>query len=412
MFVNKVVLREALLSAFKQLFIHPLRTILTISGISIGIAALIAMMGIGEGTRQKIITDMEKIGGTGVITVELRGNLNNLQNQENIQEEKLTKDDVISFGQASNLIDSIAPVIIIPSLIFFEKAHFEGQAFGTTPSYREIRDWPVARGRFLTSIDLDHFNNVCVLGSEVNINLLYGADPLGKKIRFRREEFTVVGVMAERNFEAGRWLNNLIFFPVTTVEKRLTGTKKYSRILLKVDQMDSVSIVKEQITRTIERRHPNPDNIIIHSQVDVINSLGRASMLMRFSFGSITLIILMVGGIGIMNLMLVSVTERTREVGIHKAVGAQDSDIFFLFLFESMALSLIGGMIGIFLGIQGGKFLSFAIAVYLDNQVACIISSQSILLGVFFSVFIGIIFGLYPAMKGAKIDPSEALSYE
>lgn len=412
MFVNKVVLREALLSAFKQLFIHPLRTILTISGISIGIAALIAMMGIGEGTRQKVINDMERIGGTGVITVELRGNQNNPQNQKNIQEEKLTKDDVLSFEQSSNLINSIAPVIKLNGLVFFERAHFEGQAFGTTPSYVEIRDWPVERGRFLTSLDLDHENNVCVIGAEVNNSLFFGADPIGKKIRFRGEEFTVVGVMVERNFEAGRWLNDLVLFPITTVEKRLTGSKRYSRILLKVNKMESVSIVKQQVTKTLRNRHPNPDTILIHSQVDVINSLGRASMLMRFSFGSITLIILMVGGIGIMNLMLVSVTERTREVGIHKAVGAQDRDIFFLFLFESMTLSLIGGIIGIIFGIQGGKFLSFAIAMYLDNQVACIISSQSILLAVFFSVFIGVVFGLYPAMKGAKIDPSEALSYE
>ncbi|MBU0486066.1 MAG: ABC transporter permease [Proteobacteria bacterium] len=412
MLVNKVVLREALLSAFKQLSVQPLRTFLTISGISIGIAALIAMMGIGEGTRQKVINDMEKIGGTGVITVELQNMGNNDPNRQNIQKEKLTKKDLTAFEQASNLITGIAPVVHLPGLVFYNDLRFEGQALATTEFYSEIRDWPVEKGRFLTRVDLDYLNNVCVIGSEVKQKLFADDDPIGRKVRFRGEEFSVVGIMAKRNFEAGRWLNDLILLPITTVEKRITGQLDYSSILLKTDKMDTVPLVKDQISLALNNRHPNPGNIVIHSQVDVINSLNRASMLMRFSFGSITLIVLMVGGIGIMNLMLVSVTERTREVGIHKAVGAQDHDILLLFLFEAMTLSLLGGIIGIFFGIQGGNFLSFAIAVYLDNQVACIISNKSIMLAVFFSVFIGIVFGLYPAMKAASIDPSKALSYE
>lgn len=412
MFVNKVVLGEALLSAFKQLFIHPLRTLLTISGIAIGIAALIAMMGIGEGTRQKVIDDMEKIGGTGVISVEMRDAAMNDQDQENIRKDTLTREDLTLFSEVSGLIMSISPVIHVPGMVFFADRRFEGQVYGTNQFYQEIRDWQVERGRFLTRVDLDYASNVCVIGSEVRQNLFAGQDPLGKKIHFRDDEFTVVGVMAERNFEAGRWLNELVLLPVDTVEKRITGQARYTQILVKADKMASVPIVRDQLEKAIQSRHVNPDSIVIHSQVEVINSLERASMLMRFSFGSITLIVLVVGGIGIMNLMLVSVTERTREVGIHKAVGAKNSDIFLLFLFEAMSLSLLGGILGIVSGIQGGRFLSFAIATYLNNQVACIISSKAIMLAVFFSVFTGVIFGLYPAMKAASIDPSKALSYE
>lgn len=412
MFAHNVVVGEALLSAVKQLFIHPLRTFLTISGIAIGIAALIAMMGIGEGTRQKVIDDMERIGGTGVISVEMRDGAMNDQNRDNIQKDKLTREDMALFAQASSLIMSISPVIHVPGMVFFEGLRFEGQVYGTNQFYGDIRDWQVERGRFLTRADLDYAGNVCVIGSEVRQNLFPDQEPIGKKIYFRDYEFTVVGIMAERNFEAGRWLNELILLPVDTVEKRITGQANYTQILVKADKMASVPIVRDQIEKAIQSRHVNPDSIVIHSQVEVINSLERASMLMRFSFGSITLIVLVVGGIGIMNLMLVSVTERTREVGIHKAVGAQNSDIFLLFLFEAMSLSLLGGILGIVSGIQGGRFLSFAIAAYLNNQVACIISPKAIMLAFFFSVFIGVVFGLYPAMKAASIDPSKALSYE
>ncbi len=412
MLINRIVLSEALLGSFKQLFVHPLRTFLTIAGITIGIAALIAMMGIGEGTRQKVIHDMERIGGTGVLTVELRDTINEDPNRENIQRAKLTEEDVMAFQQASELLSGLAPTIQMPGIMYHKASSFDGLFLGTTPGYGEVRDWPLESGRFLAGIDLEYKNRVCVIGSAVKEQFFSEIEPIGKKIHFQDDEYTVVGVMVERNLEAGRWLNDLVLVPMTTVNATLLGKRGYSRILVKAKKMEHVPLIKEQVTRSIQARHANRDGIVIQSQVEVINSLERASMLMRFSFGSITLIVLMVGGIGIMNLMLVSVTERTREVGIHKAVGAHDIDILLFFLFESITLSILGGIIGIIMGIQGGNFLSFAIGKYLNNSVACIISTQSILLAVVFSVVIGIIFGLYPAMKAASIDPSKALSYE
>ncbi|THB77445.1 MAG: FtsX-like permease family protein [Desulfobulbaceae bacterium] len=409
---NSVVILETLYSSLRQLLANPLRTTLTLSGIMIGIASLIAMMGIGEGTRVKVIEDMDRIGGASVLGIELRDPANIDNDQPGYQSETLGNRDIEVLKRTSKLISHIAPVIQFPEAVYYRDSHFTGSILGTNEYYSVIRDWSVDRGRFLTLIDLDNSSKVVVLGANVAERLFGSENPMANQIHIQGEDYTVVGVMRERDLEGGRWLNDLIIVPLTRVEQMMAGDRGYSRILLKAEKLDYVPLLKAQVGKALQIHHRNPRAILIRSQVEVIDTLERASMLMRFSFGSITFIVLMVGGIGIMNLMLVSVTERTREIGIHKAVGAHDLDIVMLFLFESVAMSIIGGVVGIVLGVQAGHFLSHTIATQLNNDIAFIVTPESIMIAVIFSVAVGIGFGLYPAIKASRIDPCKALSYE
>ncbi len=403
---------ENLLSSFRYLLAHPLRTVLTILGITIGIAALLSMIGLGEGTRQNIIKEMERLGGTGVIIISVKEPFYNDHSSIGSENDQLTRKDMEAFKRASNFIERIAPIISLYDKFFFDRNQYKGQYLGITPDYSIIRDWAIEKGRFIVQSDIEKSNMVCVIGSRIRAELFKGINPMGKRMRIGSEEYTIVGVMSERKLEVGRWMNDLTLVPITTIEKRLLIRDYLSKILIKAKTTNLVPIVKKQVKRVLSGNHIDPSKFNIFSQVDVIHSMNRSSMLMHFSFGIIAAIVLLVGGIGIMNLMLVSVTERTSEIGIRKAVGAKDIDILKQFLQEAVIMSITGGVLGIILGLRGGEIISLIITKYLDNKINSIISIKAIGLATVLSFLIGIFFGLYPAIKAARLDPSKALSYE
>lgn len=410
--VKSIIWYESIRVALRHVKTHPLRTFLTIIGFTVGLAALLAMVGIGEGTRRKVIRDMERLGGAGVIIIQVHEQFLNNPEYLYSKENKLSKADLEAIGRASSHINLLAPTIFKPGSFIFQKNRFRGHFLGTTHTFDGIRNLQLKQGRFLTRIDVEQENHVCVIGSDVQDELFGDANSIGKKIRFGTNEFTVIGVIADQTIESGRMINEYVILPITITKKLISDYTSYSQIFVKVENIELVTIVKDQIVGVLEERHENSRNFRVFSQSDVIENLLQSSLLLSFIFGTISFIILFVGGIGIMNLMLVSVTERTKEIGIHKAVGAKDSDIFRLFLFEAVIISFLGGGAGVILGVNGGKLITFIIELLLQNKIESIISVKIILLALVFSIMTGIFFGLYPALKAARVDPSRALSYE
>lgn len=403
---------EGLLSSFQYLLSHPLRAVLTILGITIGVASVLMLIGIGEGARHKVIEDMERLGSTGVIKIEFEEPKVSDDAANPSEKDMLTREDLKAFERASNLIEIVAPVISMYGEFYFERNRSRGQYLGITPDYSKIKDWPVEKGRFIIELDIEHCNMVCVLGSGVRAEVFKGVHPIGKRMRIGSEEYTVVGVMSERESEAGRWMNHTVLVPLSAIEKRSLKREYLSRILVKAKTTDLVPMVKRQIKRVLDGLKLHPEMFKIYSQEDVIRTINKSTKVLRLSFGISAAIVLLVGGIGIMNLMLVSVTERTKEIGIRKAVGAKDLDILLQFLQEAVIMSMVGGMIGIIIGLQGGEFFSSIIAKYVHDDIRSIVSIKAIGLAIIFSLLVGVFFGLYPAIRAARVDPSKALSYE
>ena len=283
---------------------------------------------------------------------------------------------------------------------------------GITPAYAGMRGWEVAKGRFLVESDLIHNRRICVLGYENKSTLFQDRVAIGKQIKIGNEYYTVVGIMANREFEAGRWMNGLAMIPLTTFEHRLVRKNQFSRILIKADATQSVPSVKTQIHRVLTKHYGHKLLFKIQSQAEVIHSVNQSTMLLRLSLGVSSMIVLLVGGIGIMNLMLVSATERTREIGLRKAVGATRLNILSQFLMEAVMVSFIGGGIGIVAGLVMAQVASGFIELMLNNTIHSVISLKAIMVAVVFIFLVGVFFGLYPAVRAARLDPSRALSYE
>jgi len=402
---------ETLLSSLQHFWSHPLRTFLTFLGIIIGVASLLSMIGIGEGTRQRVIQDMKELGGAGLIIIQSPEPIHD-ETTVNLSKHVLTHQDLKAFKNASNFIEIISPVISLNKKYYFQQNLYNGLCLGTTPEYCNIRRWSLNKGRFILNSDIELKKKVCVIGSEIKRKLFKNVNPVGKLMRIGTEEYTVVGLMDLRDFEAGRWMNHIVLIPISTMETRLFKTNHLSKILIKVKSTAKVPVVKRQIQRVLEERYRYAQKFNIFSQEEVIRSVNKSTLLLRLSQGVSSFIVLLIGGIGIMNLMLVSVTERTKEIGLRKAVGATNMDILRQFLLEAVTISMAGGMMGILIGIKLGDFSSKFIAYYLHDNIQSIVSIKDIGLAVVFVFLVGVFFGLYPAVRAAQLDPSKALSYE
>jgi putative ABC transport system permease protein len=406
-------LSQGVISSIQQLFAHPLRTVLTLCGIAIGVASLLSMVGIGEGTRREVIADMERLGGTSLLIIEAPNPMQvKARPHKWHQQLFLNRQDLRILKTASRHIEKAVPVSVAPMNFAHGAKSFANQLMGITPQYADIRGWEVKKGRFLVESDLNHKRKVCVLGAENKNKLFKASDAISKQIKIGYEYYTVVGIMANREFEAGRWMNGLVMIPMTTFENRLLRKNKFSKILIKADATQSVPLVKSQIHHVLTN-HYGPELLYkIWSQVEVIESVNQSTALLRLSLGISSMIVLLVGGIGIMNLMLVSVTERTREIGVRKAVGATSMNIMLQFLLEAVIVSILGGGVGIIAGLVIAQVSVGFIALALNTIIHSVITLKTILIAVVFSFLVGVFFGLYPAVRAARLDPSKALSYE
>ena len=323
---------------------------------------------------------------------------------------KLTIDDVQAIGNLS-VVKYSTPILTMPNQVIGDNKSWFTPTVGTTPDFVYINDWYPERGVFFNQQDIINLENVCVLGKTVANNLFGNIDPIGKSVRIGNSSFKVIGVMNSLGqTTSGRDQDEIALLPYTTFQKRVIGAKRIDKIFVSVNSPDQLQIAESQIKNLLRQRHnldpSKEDTFYIKSQYGIVEKIFTISSIMGVLLGSIASISLIVGGIGIMNIMLVSVGERTREIGIRMAVGAKQRDILLQFLIEAVFLSLISGVIGIVLGLVVSKIASSF------SGWPSVVSIQSVILAFGFAAIIGIFFGIYPARKASLLNPIEALRYE
>lgn len=406
--------------SFHSLGANKLRAGLTMLGVIIGVAAVIALLAIGQGASAAITTQVQGIGSNLIFV--LPGSF-----QQNGVRSAVGTATTLTLEDADALVDStccpdvarVAPVFTANVQVVAGGNNTNTSVTATTPDFQSVRNFYVGRGRFLDTRDNDTLARVAVLGKATAQQLFGTQDPLGLTIKINRVPFQVIGVMQEKGGTGlfGQNQDDVIFIPVRTAQIRLFGSqsltsngqRRVSAIYVSARDEERADQAVSQMTQALRQRHRiqfQQDDFSVASQKDLLGALSQITRVLTIFLGAIAAISLLVGGIGIMNIMLVSVTERTREIGIRKAVGARRRDILFQFLAEAIALSLTGGMIGILLG------AGIAAAVTSTGVITTVVEIGSVLLAVGFSVGVGLFFGLYPAWRASALHPIEALRYE
>jgi putative ABC transport system permease protein len=399
--------------ALRALMVNKMRSALTMLGIIIGVGAVIAMIAVGSGAKASIAERIASMGSNMLIVMSGSSTSGGLRFGSGTVP-TLTVDDAKAILSEIPSVKYVAPTLPGVAQVVYGNQNWSTSIQGTTPEMLDIREWPVASGRSFTQQDLDGATKVCLLGTTVVENLFGGIDPVGQIVRIKNVPFTVIGVLDDKGQTSfGHDQDDTIFVPLTTAQKRLFGMQfpgMVRTITVQARGPEVMGEVEEEINAVLRQRHriqPNQDNdFSVRNLTEIMSTAQETASVMSLLLGAIASISLMVGGIGIMNIMLVSVTERTREIGIRIAVGAKGRDILLQFLIESLVLSLIGGIVGIGIGVAGTLILSSL------TQWPTLFSMQAILLAFLFSGSVGVFFGFYPARKASMLNPIEALRYE
>ncbi len=396
--------------AIKSIRKNKTRSLLTSLGIIIGVAAVIVMVGIGEGVQADITNQISSLG-TNLLIISPGSSFMRGVHRGAGSENRFTLDDAEKISEEATLIEYLSPMVNAAGQVIGGGNNWNTAVTGVSVDYLKIRNMEIESGEFFTEKDIRGRRKVAVLGKTVVDNLFPGQDPLGEKIRINNVPFTVIGVLSEKGKNAmGRDEDDIILAPSTTVLYRLKGGHYINMIFASAASVDEMDAAEDEIANILRDAHDiklgEEDDFNVRNQTDIIEMATSTSKTLTLLLGAIAAVSLLVGGIGIMNIMLVSVTERTREVGIRLAVGARDSDVLFQFLTEATVLSILGGIIGI--------LISFLFVFLLNNFVglSAIIKPQTILLAFGFSAAVGVFFGFYPARKASNLNPIDALRYE
>jgi len=399
--------------ALRALRVNKMRSALTMLGIIIGVGAVIAMIAVGSGAKARIT---EQIAGMGsnLLIVQSGSSTSGGLRMGSGSVPTLTVDDAEAILSEVPSVNYVAPNLSGVAQVVYGNQNWSTSITGTTPEMLEIRNWSIASGRSFTKQDVDGATKVCLLGMTVMENLFGGIDPIGQIVRIKNIPFAVIGVLNHKGQTShGHDQDDTVIVPLLTAQKRLFGMQfpgMVRQIAVQVKDLEMMKEAEAQINALLRQRHripPNQDNdFTVRNLSEVMASAEESANVMSLLLGAIASISLIVGGIGIMNIMLVSVTERTREIGIRIAVGAKSRDILLQFLIESLVLSLIGGVLGIVIGIGG----SYVLSTFTEWPV--LFSINAILLAFLFSGSVGVFFGFYPARKASLLNPIEALRYE
>ncbi|HXX63186.1 MAG TPA: ABC transporter permease [Bacteroidota bacterium] len=399
-----------LLSAFRALQRNKMRSFLTMLGIIIGVAAVIAMLAIGQGAQFSVEQQISSLGTNVLIVYPGSQNVGGVRMGAGAST-TLTEDDANAIQKECPAVSLISPGTRAGGQVIAGNLNWATGIEGTGADYLEIRKWGIEYGDFYTDQDVKAAAKVCVLGKTVADVLFPDASPVGQTVRIRNVPCKVIGVLTKKGQNAmGQDQDDVILAPWTTVKRRLTWFPYLRQVLVSASSPANIPVAQAQITELLRMRHKTPpyepDDFTIRNQADLANAATATTQILTILLASIASVSLLVGGIGIMNIMLVSVTERTREIGIRMSVGARARDILTQFLIEALVLSLLGGIAGIILGVSGSSAIS-SLAKW-----PTIITFFSILLSFGFSIAIGIFFGFYPARKAAMLNPIDALRYE
>jgi len=396
--------------AVRALRRNTLRTLLTMLGIIIGVGAVIAMVSIGNGAKAQMEARVASLG-QNVIQVfsgamsrgGFRGGFGSTGT--------LTREDYEAIRREISGVNGASPEVRSFTQLAAGNQNVNSQMLGVGADYVDIRAWPISQGANFTENDVRNANKVALIGQTTATTLFADVDPVGQVVRVKTAPFTIVGLLAPKGTAMfGQDQDDVLLVPYTSAMRRLSGETTFRSFMVQAADKETIPAVQQQITELLRQRHKivdgRDDDFIVRTQQEIADFATESSRIMTYLLAAVASVSLLVGGIGIMNIMLVSVTERTREIGLRMAVGARGRDILLQFLIEAVTLSVVGGLIGILLGTGGAQLVSSKLGW--DTLV----SVESIVVAFMFSAFIGVFFGFYPARKAARLDPIDALRYE
>jgi putative ABC transport system permease protein len=389
---------------------NTLRTLLTMLGIIIGVGSVIAMVSIGNGAKHQVEAQIASLGQNVILI--MSGNLRRGGFGMGFGSAgTLTKDDYIAIQREVTGVEAVSPEVRASAQVAAGNQNLSTQILGVGAEYPDIRSWRIASGAMFTEQDVRNANKVAVIGKTTSQQLFGDGDPVGLIVRIKNAPFTIVGALAPKGMSMmGSDQDDLVMIPYTSALTRLTGGTTFRTFSVQAAGANLLSSVQDEISELLRQRHRvqpgRDDDFTVRTQQEISEAATATSKTMTILLGAIASVSLLVGGSGIMNIMLVSVTERTREIGLRLAVGARSRDILLQFLIEAVTLSVLGGVIGIILGMGTSHVVS------VKMNWPTLTSANSIIISFIFSAVIGISFGFYPAHKAAQLDPIDALRYE
>ena len=401
--------KESFLMAWASLIANKMRSILTMLGIIIGVAAVIALVSIGNGVKQDIQNSISSLGSNLLMVMPGAPRTPGVRPSQGSM-----KSLKVSDYQAISKLDGVkaaSPYTANSYVTIYQSKNWTTTVSGVSSNFQDVNNWTMAEGRFISSKNVENRERVAVVGQTVVKNLFAGEDPVGKEIRVKNIPFRVIGVLNSKgNGTMGNDQDDAIFIPYTTAMERVEGVDYLRMVYVVASDDNGIDRLQSDIENLLRVRHSikdtNLDDFNIQNMKSIMETMEQTTGTLTLFLGAVAAISLVVGGIGIMNIMLVSVTERTREIGIRKALGATYFVIVTQFLIEAVVISLMGGLIGIALGIGASKLIGLA------SGMSTVISVPTIVLSFAFSMGIGLVFGIYPARKAAKLNPIDALHYE
>jgi putative ABC transport system permease protein len=406
-------LLQGLLIAVRALRVNKMRALLTMLGIIIGIAAVIAMVAIGSGASKMISDQIASIGSNLLLVLPGSVTSGGLRSGSG-GTPTLTFDDAKAIKTECPSVADVAPTVRGSAQIVFGNQNWSTIVMGVTPEMLSVRDWPLTSGRNISQSDVDGATKNCLIGQTIAENLFGAADPVGKVIRIKKIPFTVIGLLEHKGQSPqGQDQDDVVYIPLRTAQRKLFGSQfpnTVGSVMIQAQGADVLKKAEEEVTALLDQRHrigPSHErDFTVRNLSEILAVSEQSSKVMSILLGAVASISLIVGGIGIMNIMLVSVTERTREIGIRMAIGAKQRDILLQFLTEAVLLTTCGGIIGMGMGVAGAMVISKIM------EWPTLISSQAIIIAFLFSAGVGVFFGFYPARKAAGLNPIDALRYE
>ena len=406
---------DSLRAAIGAIRVNVMRSVLTALGIIIGVAAVIIMIAVGAGAQSKVDSLIKSLGSNLVLVLPGTTTSSGARGARGSRP-TITEDDAIAIQNEIDSVQVAAPVVRGSGQLIYGNQNWSTVITGVTPEFQIAKEWQMEKGRWFSNNEVKSSSKVALIGETIVENMFQGIDPVGEIVRVKRVPFKIIGTLAAKGeTPRGTDQDDIVIVPLSTAKKRLLGGRKLKGKLVNIMFVKSytsagVADTVRSMTELLRQRHRiqpgQSDDFYVRNLSQILEARSDSSRVMTLLLAAVASISLIVGGIGIMNIMLVSVTERTREIGLRMAIGAKSKDILLQFLIEAVTLSLIGGAIGVFLGLSGSIIIA-----ELGGWPA-IIQIQSVFLAFGFAASVGIFFGFYPARKAARLDPIEALRYE
>ncbi len=394
--------------ALRAIGVRKLRAALTALGVIIGVAAVVATLSIGTGAKQAVTAQIQALGSNLITVFPAQAGQFGVTSGGQVQ--TLKYEDGLAIKAAVPEVEDVSAEFGRAAQVVNGNLNSFTSVLGETPNFPTVRDWPVASGKFIGEDDLRTRARVAVIGQTVARDLFGDTDPLGGRIKINRQTFTVIGLMGPKGSNGFQDRDDIVFVPLTTAQKRLYGVEFVRTLYVKVRSDEEMEIAQTKLDAVLRDRHRVPagadGDYNVRNQADILATFQGVTQTITLMLGSVAAVSLIVGGIGIMNIMLVSVTERTREIGLRKAVGATRNNILLQFLVESVVLSVLGGLLGVMLGVGASRMITTAFGW------TTVITPTAIALAFGFAAAVGVFFGIYPAQRAAALDPIVALRYE